>query len=321
MNVLVIGGGVIGLATAWRLAQAGAKVRLVDRQEPGREASWAGAGMLAPGGELAEDSAFARLMIRSACLYPEFVRQLTAESGLPLDYVRCGALEYLVGDRESAVARAERQQALGIHSEFRDEALWYPDDAHVDPRQVVSALRIACGRAGVEVNLDDVQELDARRLPADAVVIAAGAWSGSLRVKDAPPLPRTRPIRGHLVAYRAEAGLLPYIVRKSHTYVFQRSNGIVIAGATEEHVGFERDVNPQSVDDVDRRAKALVPELRGLPVEDAWSGFRPAMEEGEAAIGRLGDTEVWLAYGHYRNGILGAPATAERLVQQMLGQR
>jgi glycine oxidase len=293
-------------------------VRLIDRQEPGLEASWAGAGMLAPGGELAEDSAFARLMIRSASLYPEFVSELEAASSLAIDYVRCGALERLpLAGREERLARAGRQRAMGIPSELRGDALWYPDDAHVDPRQLVAALRIACERAGVAVEVGEVSQLDAHNLPAGAVVIAAGAWSGSIEVRHAPPLPRTRPIRGHLVAYRTEPGLLPHIVRESHTYVFQRSNGLVIAGATEERVGFDRSLDTRAVDEVDARAKALVPELQGLSVADAWAGFRPAMEQGEAAIGRLADTQVWLAYGHYRNGILGAPATAELLVREI----
>ena len=314
--MIVVGGGIIGLSCAWRLAQLGFKVKIFDARECGREASWAGAGMLAPGGEILRDSSVARMALGSLRLYDAFVEELRAASGLGIDYRRCGALEVAFSKDEAVELerRAAAQAAIGIRSEARESALFYPDDAVVDPRDVNAALQSACLRLGVEFHPHEpVLEI----LPAgvrtargdydaDAVVLAAGAWSSEL----CPALPRVEPVRGHLIAYEAPGVQLDSLLRNGHTYLLQRRSGIIVAGSSTEHVGFERDIDEGVIADIHSRACRLLPELATARVADRWNGLRPHIEGEVPAIGRISGTTIWAACGHYRNGILLAPETS-----------
>src|ERR1039458_320234 len=153
MDVIIIGGGIIGASTAWRLAQAGAAVTLVEAGALGGEASWAGAGMLAPGGEIAGRSRWAEFALESLALYPGFVEELESEMGLGIDYRRCGAVEMARTEAEwrDLMARRAAQSELGIRSEVTGGGLFYPDDALVDPRDVTRALRRACEKRRVRI--------------------------------------------------------------------------------------------------------------------------------------------------------------------------
>jgi glycine oxidase len=335
-DAIIIGAGIIGSSIAWRLAQAGAAVTLLDASTLGGEASWAGAGMLAPGGEIAGRTAWTEFALESLALYPAFVRELEGESRVSIDYRRCGALELARTYAEWQELRARRaaQNELGIRAEAVDEGFFYPDDALVDPRDVIRALRRACKKRRVRIReqipvlavkvTEDRADVQTSRgaLSAGAVVLAAGAWSGAIPiVRDGQRLeiPASFPVRGHLLGYRLEPGSLGPILRRGHTYVMQRSNGFTIAGTSSEQVGFNRELDPQIVSDIHARACELLPRLRSAPEPEAWLGFRPATEDFAPRIGRLDDTRLWLAYGHYRNGILLAPATAARVSGEIAG--
>jgi glycine oxidase len=300
----IAGGGIVGMSIAWRLAQRGIGVTVFDVGRIGGEASWAGAGMLAPGGEVGKKSHLAELTIKSLRLYPGFVAELEEESGVPIDFRICGAIE-----RHADRDRVEAQCALGIIAESRpDGTIWYPGDAVVDPRDVLRALRIASERRGVAL-----REHEPIRRVEGPTIIAAGAWSSAIETP--VTIPNAFPIRGHLVSYRMPAGSQGPILRSGPTYVLQRASGLTIAGSSTERVGFDRTVDPSIVEDIDRRAKQLLPEL-GEPFE-TWVGFRPATDSLEPEIGRIPGTELWLAYGHYRNGILLAPVTANLILEEI----
>jgi glycine oxidase len=158
-------------------------------------------------------------------------------------------------------------------------------------------------------------------LSGSAAVLAAGAWSGAIPVFGPDGrigIPATFPVRGHLLGYALEPGSLGPILRHGHTYVMQRSSGFTIAGTSSEEVGFNRELDSLIVDEIRARASELFPRLRSATEPTAWLGFRPATEGFEPAIGRVGDTCLWLAYGHYRNGILLAPATAARVAGEVM---
>src|SRR5450755_260359 len=335
-DVIVVGGGIIGGSIAWRLAQAGATVTLVEAGAMGGEASWAGAGMLAPGGEFAARTGWAEFALKSLAQYPAYVEELQSETGLGIDYRRSGALEIASteGEWQELMARRAAQSAMGIRSEVTNRGLYYPDDALVDPRDVTRALRCACEKRGVTVR--EQTRVEAVRaggsrveveagggvLPGEAVVLAAGAWSGSIPVfgpHGRIDIPATFPVRGHLLGYALEPGSVGPILRHGHTYVMQRSSGFTIAGTSSEQVGFNRHVDPRVVEDIRARAGELLPRLGSAPEPTAWLGFRPATEGFEPAIGRVADTGLWLAYGHYRNGILLAPATASQVAGEIAG--
>lgn len=322
--MIVAGGGIIGLSCAWRLAQKGVAVTLFDARETGAEASWAGAGMLSPGGETNGDSAFARMAMASLAQYGGFVEELEEASGIAIDYCRCGAMEFAFSDEEAAVLeqRAVQQAAIGIRSEAAGpRKRFYPDDALVDPRDVTAALRIACAREGVafrehepvlEILRDGVRTGKAE-YPDDAVLVAAGAWSSTLW----PGNPHSIPVRGHLIGFENSGIRLDSMLRHGHTYLVQRARTrLIIAGSSTEHTGFDRRIDDSIVAEIHQRAAQLLPALAGLDPSQRWIGFRPGLDssvEHDAAgpvIGQIEGTHIWTAYGHYRNGILLAPETA-----------
>jgi glycine oxidase len=326
-TVAVVGAGIIGLASAWRLSQRGWRVSVFDAKRAAGEASWAGAGMLAPGGEVDSDVALAKMALRSLGMYPEFVRELEEESGLAVEYRKCGAVEVAIDDAsaEALTQKAKRQAAIGIASEpcrYRGlEARLYPNDAIVDPRTVTAALLTVCRRRGIAIREDErVTEVLANGSGlrtvrdehcCDRVLIAAGAWSSTLF----PGLPHVFPVRGHLLCFQMEPGLLTTIVRSGHTYLLQRESGALIAGSSMEDAGFDRMVNAEITEDIHERAAKLLPALARAKPIDRWNGLRPAMDGGPV-LGQFGNTSIWTAYGHFRNGILLAPDTAQTIADQ-----
>ncbi len=227
MSIAVAGGGIIGLTLAWRLAQRGFPVTVFDKGRMGGEASWAGAGMLAPGGEIVARSPIAHPALEARRLYPSFVRELEEASATRIDFQECGALDlaYSPEEWQDLEARVAHQIALGIRSEafeparvlsiypnLRADGLegarFYPDDAMVNPREIVAALCSVCRKLGVLLienhtveNIDSVDNFD-------AVVLAAGAWSSQI---SAGALPAAEPVKGHLIGYQQAPGAFPVI--------------------------------------------------------------------------------------------------------------
>jgi len=293
MHVMIAGGGVIGSAIAWRLAQRGVSVTLADAGNLGGEASPASAGMLAPGSEFENPSIWSELGAESMNLYPAFVEELQAETRLNVDFQMCGC------------------QVVG--------GAYYPGDGIVDPAAMLRALRCACERRKVRITPPRIAELEADDY--SAVVVAAGAWSSNLRVvhRGKPvALPGVVPIKGHLLGFDLEPGALGPVRRHGETYLLQRSNGFLIAGSNEQDIGFDQTVDPAISEDIHRRAARVFPPLeRAMPVK-RWIGFRPRPVERDAPyIRRAPGTNVWLAYGHYRNGILLTPLTAQRIAGEI----
>jgi glycine oxidase len=312
MNVAIIGAGLIGSSIAWRLAQSGVNVALFDAGSFGGETSSAGAGMLSPGGEFDEPSRWLDLGVESMRMYPDFVGELHSETGLPIDFQIVGS-EYLV-DSAHVQARVAFQSSQGISVEVRPGGLFYPTDAFVDPTDLLRALRKACQTRGVHVTenhpLSAVESTDH-----DAVVIAAGAWSQQICVThrgNSIDLPPVKPIKGHLIGFDLKPGFLGHMRRRGHTYLLQRSNGFTLAGSTEEDAGFDRTVNSATCEEIHRDAARLFPAIEPIAPSKRWIGFRPFSPAGPH-IGRVDNSNVFLAYGHYRNGILLAPLTAQRI--------
>jgi glycine oxidase len=335
--VIIIGSGIIGLSLAWRLAQRGVRVTILDRGAAASEASWAAAGMLAPGGEF-ESGDTANFAVESLRMYPEFVRELKEATHLPIDFRICGTLEI------DSDADPERQAKHGIRSYPVDSAeaaslapgmariegkfQFYPDDALVDPREACQALLSACRALGVRIVENcDVQSVDIGGgivklmtsqgvFEDDRAVIAAGAWSGAIPLTiggEARKLPGTHPVRGVLVGRKFPQRTLGPFLRRHLSYLVQRESGFAIAGTTSEQIGFERQVTPQTSSQVIAGVEALWPAFAHGTDTEVWMGFRPASDTGEPYIGRFEDQPLWLAYGHFRNGILMAHGTAGRL--------
>lgn len=317
MKVVIAGAGLIGGAIAWRLAQAGARVTLADAGAFGGKTSSAGAGMLTPGGEFDKPSVWLDLGVEGIRLYPPFVEELRAESGVPIDFVECGCMHF--AGAEPARVRAAFQSSHGIRVELRSNGLFYPGDGFVDPGDLLRALRRVCERRGVAIEenrrIERIESADH-----DAVVIAAGAWSSQIGVTHRGvnlELPPVKPVKGHLIGFDLAPGTLGPMLRRGHSYVLQRSNGFTVAGSNEQDAGFDSSVDPAICAEIHRHASELFPALLGLHPAKCWTGLRPYCPEPH--IGRVAGSNVWLAYGHFRNGILLAPLTAARVSAELLG--
>ena len=343
-DCLVIGGGVIGLAVAREVARKGRSVTLLERRsEPGAEATAAAAGMLAAAAEAHSPGPFFDLARRSADLWPGWAEQLLEESGVDVEYQGCGLLRVttsseVVGDLE---IRRAWQLAQGLEvsgllglKELRREVpqlgpdvvagLHYPGVAHVHSHRVAEALALAASRAGVRLQLSaevtgvrpsgDLLEVTvgAERHFAHRVVLATGCWGEPL-LRGLGVSLRPEPVRGQMLALRPRGLPLPEIVFGDHGYVLQKRSGLVLAGATEERVGFLAETTLEGVAKLAAMARSLLPDLGPAEFSGAWAGLRPFLPSGPV-IGPLPqDPRVMLALGHFRNGILLAPVTAQLL--------
>jgi glycine oxidase len=357
-DVVVVGGGVIGLALAWRARLRGLTVLVLDRAGIGeRCASSVAAGMLAPVSEAEYGEAGKRVLelgVRSAALWPDFAAELERASGVEVGLRSSGTL---VVARDADEARElERQlafrQGLGLRatrlapSAVRELepalaptvrlALHAPEDHSVDPRRVLDALRRACLATGVELRehtpvagvelagpdgpLAAVVLGDGERLRAARVVLAAGAWTGELRGLPAHARVAVRPLKGQILRLRDPdgPGLLGHVLRFAGGYVVPRGDGRYVLGATMEERGFESQPTAGGVYELLRHARELLPGILELQIEELSVGFRPATPDNAPVIGPAAVEGVLWATGHHRNGILLAPLTAELVADALL---
>ncbi len=342
-DILVLGGGIIGLAIAYELAHRGLKVGLIDRGQIGSGASGSAAGMLAPLGETPQEGPLLDACRHSRDLWPSWAEMLEAETSCTVDYDRSGAVLPQLGpsDHLAAVAAAAEQygepcQPL-TQQELRrlmpdiaphvERALLLPGEHRIDNRLACSALAAVAHRRGVQIHEGcEVQQV---RLAPDSVevigggfrfhaaqlVLAAGAWSGS--IDGLPRLP-VRPVRGQM--FELEGVDWPWrgSVRTPHHYVVRRRGGRLLVGATVEHLGFQNRVTPAGLGSLIAFLRVLFPGLSGKQLSDCWAGLRPGTDDGLPILGRWADSPLWIASGHYRNGILLAPWTAVRLAELLL---
>jgi glycine oxidase len=330
VRVSVIGGGVIGLAAAWRLAGRGASVTVLD-PAPGSGASHVAAGMLAPVTEVhfGEEPLLA-LNLESAARYPAFVAELEQASGVPVGYAACGTLavardtdDLAALDRLAAFQRelgldvtrlratACRELEPGLAPGVRG-GLLVPGDHQVDPRRLVAALVEACRRAGVTFVAERVVDVAPVKGDADVVVVTAGAWSGDIAGVDIA----VRPVKGQLVRLRGKPGI-ERTIRGIDVYIVARPDGEVVVGATVEERGFDTSVTAGAVQALLEAAIELVPDVAELELVEVSAGLRPATADNAPIIERRGDVVV--ATGHYRNGVLLAPLTADLTADLVLG--
>lgn len=350
MKVIVIGGGVMGCGIGWRLAQSGADVTILERSIPGAEASSAAGGILAPQKESAGPGAFLELCLRSRAMYGEFARELLEVTGVDIGYVASGVLS--VAFDEAALVKLEAtaawQTAAGLRARLVDGkearalepalspsavgALHLPDDHQVDNRQLVKALSMAAARAGAQFKTGYVRglvddgarvrgvDLDGEKLEGDAVVLAAGSWSGV--VQGSPVDPRVlKPARGQMVQLGTRLPPFSRVLFSERGYLVPRRDGRIIAGSTMEFVGYEKHVTADGLRAVLAMAIELCPELKDAPVQDTWAGLRPYTEDHLPILGAGPKPGLFLATGHFRNGILLAPITARLVSELVLGRK
>jgi glycine oxidase len=349
-DAIVVGGGVIGLSSAWRCARRGARVVVLDRAQPPAGATRVAAGMLAPVGELAfGEPELLQMTLAAAAAYPGFVAELEAATGLSTGYTSRGALHIALDRDEAAELRRvhDLQRSLGLGAEWLpprrcrelepgltpsfNGGVHAPDEATVDPRAMSKALLTALVaegaelRTGVEVvaaleegeRLAGVRTGAGEELRAPATVLATGAWAGESDWLPRAARPPVRPVKGQILELRALDGAAPCerIVASERVYLVPREGGRLVVGATVEERGYDTAVTAGGVHELLREAYRLLPEVAEMELVEAMAGLRPGTPDNLPLIGAGARDGLVLATGHHRNGILLAPQTGEAIAE------
>jgi len=347
-DAAIVGGGVIGCAIAWRLAQAGMKVTILERGEIGLEASHAAGGMLAPLAEADRADDFFHLAMASRALYAGFAEELRKASGIDIEYRTEGTLYLSLteNDDEELDGRWQWQHEAGLNVKRLNAdcarklepaintglrwALKFPDDHQVDNRRLTSALSVAASKACVELQTQTevrqvlIESIAGRQqvtglatthgnLRSSIVIIAAGSWSSLLLNEVAAPF-QVEPVRGQMVAAEMHSPVVNHVLYSPRGYIVPRLGGFMIAGSTSEKVGYDKRVTAGGIASIIERATEILPAFGSLAIQETWSGLRPHSADDLPVLGS--DPQInglIFATGHYRNGILLTPITAKAI--------
>ncbi len=332
-DILIVGGGVISFAIALELTRQGASVTILCR-DAAQAATQAAAGMLAPQAEMIPPSPMLELCLHSRSLYPAWVHQLEALTGLSAGYWACGILAPKYGETghpgEHWIGREEiHARQPGLSAEVTG-GCWFPKDAQVDNRALAKVLWVAAQKLGIEIQSGVTVDLVAHRdasvthlhtnqgdWQAEHYILATGAWS-----EDLLPVP-VFPRKGQMLSVQAPADTalpLQQVLYGDEIYIVPRRDRRIVIGATSESVGFAAGNTPLGIEHLQSAATRLYPELKRFPVQETWWGFRPATPDELPILGESPYRNLTLAVGHYRNGILLAPVTGSAIAQWVLNR-
>ena len=345
VDCIVVGGGLLGMLTARALHQEGLSVAILERGEAGREASWAGGGILSPLVPWQYPDAVAELVVWSQHYYPLLVEELLAQTEIDAEWVVSGLLN--LGARlDSGVSEwADRfkckiqsvspAQIRQLEPEVRQlagDSVLLPDVAQIRNPLLCTALSRSIRMQGVElhehtevtgltVQSGRVQGVKTNRgdFPAARIVIASGAWSPRL-MQDAGLELAVEPVRGQMIMFETRPGLLRHVTLYDGHYLIPRQNGLVLAGSTLEHTGYNKETTDEARETLTEKALDLMPALSGYNVIKHWAGLRPGTSTGVPYIGEHPEIHgLFVNTGHFRNGVVMAPASAQLLADCMLG--
>ena len=342
-DIAIIGGGVIGTSIAWELAAGKLRVVVLDRQQPGQEASWAAAGMLSPAPHSFRDTSLVPLARESLRLYSDFAAAIEEASGRSIGYEREGTLELFCGacgedDRNQRVSECRQlgitAEAVSIETargwetaigQAVQAAAWLPEEGRVEPRLLMDATILAARYRGVEFRKNcQVSDLlidrgrchgivaADGRISAAHVIVAAGCFSSQIGDDCLRQYAPTRPVRGQIVALRPDGSRIQRVLRSQRGYLVpRRRGGQIVAGSTSEEAGFDKRVTAEGIRQILDGALELVPSLGSAEIAETWSGLRPGTPDDLPILGPAHVDGLLIATGHYRNGILLAPITAK----------
>ncbi|MDY7221957.1 glycine oxidase ThiO [Halalkalibacterium halodurans] len=352
-HVIVLGGGVIGLAVAFELKVRGHQVTVLEQGLCGGQASGAAAGMLAPFSEIGEDpNDFFHLAHESLKMYPDWQQAVKEISGKSFEYVQSGSLHcvYHEADFLELESRQHWQGTFGVESEILSQqqiralepnisdeiigAIYYPEESHLFAPDYVKALEIGCRKLGVtiedevgHISIEAWMEHQVLRGPSgkqwagDRLIVCAGAWASEHEETFSLRVP-VYPIRGQICAYEVPAGDVRHIVYTSQGYIVPKGNGTVVNGASEDIAGYDTTVTEQGIKRLTNWNGHIFPFLNELTPFHTWAGLRPATQDGYPMIGETKKApHVVFATGHYRNGILLSPITAKVVADVVEGKK
>lgn len=350
-EILIIGGGVIGLAIARELQKRGAgRIRLIESGACGHEASWAAAGMLGSQAEADGPSDFFDLCSASRDLYPNLAAELLDETGVDIELDQTGTLSLAFSESEAlelqnryawqceagfqleCLSAMEVKSLEPLVSDSVHSAYLIPQDWQVENRKLLTALKSYAEQNGVEIIENAKVEnliFEGGKIAgaatgrgeflADTTVLATGAWTSLIKLGELEFPVKVTPVRGQMICFWPETRSFRYIIYTKRGYIVPRADGRLLTGSTTEDAGFEKGVTPQSVDYLLDMAAEISPSLVGLEIADKWSGLRPNTPDGFPIVGPIyGIDGLIVAAGHYRNGILLAPITAVAVAESLL---
>lgn len=346
VDCIIIGGGLIGMLTARCLHEAGARVLVLERGVAGREASWAGGGILSPLYPWRYPAAVNRMAVVSQGAYPQLATTLKEETKIDPEWIPSGMLVLDTGERDAALRWCAEYDIPVEHLEPRtvrrwepalapyfDDGLWLPTIAQIRSPRLVKALRASLDKRAIDIR----EQTEVRRLrvqagaltgvetakgaiDADRVLIAAGAWSASLIPPEYTP-PQVEPVRGQIILFRARPGLVRRIILFRGDYLIPRSDGRVLMGSTLEDAGFDKATTSQAQEELRAKALEWMPALAEYSVEHHWAGLRPGSPAGIPYIGEHPNIRgLYFNTGHFRCGVVLAPASARLAADLMLGR-
>ncbi len=345
MKIVIVGGGVIGLMTARELHAQGVEVLVIERGPLGGESSWAGGGIISPLYPWRYSHAVNQLAAISKTLYPPLVQQLQDESGVDCELLTSGLLITDMDEQQKAQDWAQQwsvrldiiNDSEHIHqiepqaSDIIDRGLWLPEIMQVRNPKIIKALKGSLEKRGIqymehtpvtslEIDHDRIVGVntEAGTQAADKVIIASGAWSAGL-ISSGQNVD-IEPVKGQMIMFKGEAGLIRRMVLSAGHYIIPRKDGHVLAGSTLERTGFNKSVTEDALTELRHDAIAIIPALEQMPIERHWAGLRPGTEQGIPYI--CPHTEIdglYIHAGHYRNGVVLGPASVQLMVELVLG--
>lgn len=343
-DCIIVGGGLIGMLSARELTRRGKKVVLLEKGEMGQESSWAGGGILSPLHPWRYSDKVNELAQIGHRQYAALADELIQEGGVDPEYIRSGMLvlasEEVVAAREWAQrwsmkleeidsGRALQALSPGVSAQF-SQGLWLPDVAQMRNPRLVRSLRASLDALGIEyhphtpvekllIEQGRVQGVVAngRSWHAGQVLIAGGAWSAQL-LAGCGEAPQISPVKGQMILFKGEPGLLPHILLAENRYLIPRRDGRIVCGSTIEHSGFDKHISDEVKAELLASAQEIFPALRELPVEHHWAGLRPGSPQGEPTIGEYNGVQgLYINAGHYRNGVILGMGSAQRIARIM----
>ncbi|MFL2980191.1 MAG: FAD-dependent oxidoreductase [Methylophilaceae bacterium] len=323
-KVAIIGGGIIGCLTAIKLKESGFEVTIVDKNEIGKESSWAGAGILFPLMPWIYPSEVYDLCLNSAEFYKEFSKKLFKVTGIDPEFDRTGMMIIPPYDLIKINKWASKHQYKIEDVDFhKSTALLMPLVAQIRSPRLMKAIKKYLIHQGIKIIenielcpiknsaklINEWPTKDNNLIKADYFIVTSGAWVSMIKPKYTNKI---YPVRGQMIQYKASELKINHILYSDDFYILQRKDGVIIAGSTVEEVGFDDKITIESIDYLKKKSESLIPELKNIIVENHWSGFRPGSKNNIPIIRKDDEFEnIFINSGHFRYGLTMAPKSAE----------